>query len=175
MVKNPPANAGKARDTDLIPRSVRAPGGEMVTHSNILAWEIPWTEEPGRLQSMGLQKSQTRLSVRAHSTSNSRGKIDGNDSKKSCSCDAFYLRGAFCGSGTILDIIALNSHNSFMKWVNCLLNVTQICNRSLIHLLGMDHHRNNRFSVFRDYGPFQGGEQRAFQSRRGFSGLTVLT
>ena len=29
---------------------------EMVTHSNILAWEIPWTEEPGRLQSMGLQR-----------------------------------------------------------------------------------------------------------------------
>ena len=28
-------------------------------HSSILAWEIPWTEEPGRLQSMGSQKSQT--------------------------------------------------------------------------------------------------------------------
>ena len=34
----------------------------MATHSNILAWEIPWTEEPGRLQSMGSQKSQTRVS-----------------------------------------------------------------------------------------------------------------
>ena len=31
----------------------------MATHSSILAWEIPWTEESGRLQSMGLQKSQT--------------------------------------------------------------------------------------------------------------------
>ena len=30
---------------------------EMATHSSILAWEIPWTEKPGRLQSMGLQKS----------------------------------------------------------------------------------------------------------------------
>ena len=30
---------------------------EMATHSSILAWEIPWTEEPGRIQSMGLQKS----------------------------------------------------------------------------------------------------------------------
>jgi len=28
----------------------------MVTHSSILAWEIPWTEDPGRLQSMGLQR-----------------------------------------------------------------------------------------------------------------------
>ena len=32
---------------------------EMVTHSNILAWEIPWTEELGGLQSMVSQKSQT--------------------------------------------------------------------------------------------------------------------
>ena len=30
--------------------------GEMATHSSILAWEIPWTEEPGGLQSMGLQR-----------------------------------------------------------------------------------------------------------------------
>ena len=34
---------------------------EMATHSSILAWEISWTEEPGGLQSMGLQKSWTRL------------------------------------------------------------------------------------------------------------------
>ena len=34
----------------------------IATHSNILAWEIPWTEEPGGLQSMRLQ-SQTRLST----------------------------------------------------------------------------------------------------------------
>ena len=35
---------------------------EMATHPSILAWEIPWTEEPGGLQSMGLQKSQIPLS-----------------------------------------------------------------------------------------------------------------
>ena len=35
---------------------------EMVTHSSILAWKIPWMEEPGRLQSMGVAKSQTQLS-----------------------------------------------------------------------------------------------------------------
>ena len=34
---------------------------EMAIHSSILTWEIPWTEEPGGLQSVGLQKSQTRL------------------------------------------------------------------------------------------------------------------
>ena len=34
----------------------------MATHSSILAWEIPWTEEPGVLQSTGSQKTWTRLS-----------------------------------------------------------------------------------------------------------------
>ena len=34
----------------------------MAPHSSTLAWKIPWMEEPGRLQSMGLEKSQTRLS-----------------------------------------------------------------------------------------------------------------
>ena len=35
---------------------------EMANHSSILAWEIPWTEEPGGLQSMGSEKSRTQLS-----------------------------------------------------------------------------------------------------------------
>ena len=35
---------------------------EMATHSSTLAWKIPWTEEPGRLQSMGSQRVGTRLS-----------------------------------------------------------------------------------------------------------------
>ena len=34
---------------------------DMATHSSILAWEVPWTEEPDGLQSMGSQKSWTRL------------------------------------------------------------------------------------------------------------------
>ena len=35
---------------------------EMAAHSSVLAWEIPWTGEPGGLQCLGLQKSRTRLS-----------------------------------------------------------------------------------------------------------------
>ena len=35
---------------------------EMAIHSSVLAWKIPWTEETGRLYSMGSQKSQTPLS-----------------------------------------------------------------------------------------------------------------
>ena len=37
-------------------------GKGMTTHSSILAWRIPWTEEPGGLQCVGVSKSPTRLS-----------------------------------------------------------------------------------------------------------------
>ena len=53
MVENPPA---------MQEIQVQSLGGEyplekeMVTHSSILAWRIPWPEEPGRLQSIGLQR-----------------------------------------------------------------------------------------------------------------------
>ena len=38
----------------------------MVTYASILAWEIPWTEEPSGVQVHGVTKSQTRLSKEAH-------------------------------------------------------------------------------------------------------------
>ena len=60
MVKNLPANA---RDTGSIPGSGRPPGVGKGTRSSILAWEIPQTEESGRLQSTGLQNCQTQLSM----------------------------------------------------------------------------------------------------------------
>ena len=41
---------------------------EMATNSSTLAWKIPWTEEPDRLQIMGVSKSQTRLSYFASLT-----------------------------------------------------------------------------------------------------------
>ena len=58
MVKNPPANAGDLRDIgDIQSLGQEDPlEKEMATHSSILAWKIPWTEEDGRLQSMGLQR-----------------------------------------------------------------------------------------------------------------------
>ena len=48
MVKNPPANAGDAGSISGFGRSP-GEGKEMATHSSILAWRIPWAEEPGRL------------------------------------------------------------------------------------------------------------------------------
>ena len=49
-------SACNVRDPDSIPGSGRSLEREMATHSSMLAWKIPWTEEPGRLQSMGLQR-----------------------------------------------------------------------------------------------------------------------
>ena len=56
MVKNLPANEGDVRDVGLIPGSGRSLEEEMATHSSILAWRIPWAEEPGGLQSMGSER-----------------------------------------------------------------------------------------------------------------------
>ena len=59
MVKNQPANVG---DIGLIPGSGSSLDKEMATQSGIIAWKIPWTEEPSGPQSLGSIKSQTRLS-----------------------------------------------------------------------------------------------------------------
>ena len=58
MVKNLPTNAGDAKEAGLIPRSGRSLEKKVATHSSILAWKIPWTEEPGRLQSTGLERGR---------------------------------------------------------------------------------------------------------------------
>ena len=64
MVKNLPANAGDTRD------QVQSLGWEdplekeMATHSRILAWEIPWTEEAGWLQFVGWQRVRYDLSTK---------------------------------------------------------------------------------------------------------------
>ena len=56
VVENLPANAGDTKDTSSIPGLRRSPGEGRVPHSTILAWEIPRTEKPGGLQSMGLRR-----------------------------------------------------------------------------------------------------------------------
>jgi len=55
VVKNPPANAGDIRDKVQSLGQEDPLMEEMATHSSILAWEIPWTEEPGGLQSIESQ------------------------------------------------------------------------------------------------------------------------
>ena len=61
-INNLSANPRELRDEVLIPGLERPSGWEdplakeMATHSSILAWRVPWTEEPGGLQSMGSQR-----------------------------------------------------------------------------------------------------------------------
>ena len=63
LVKNPPA----MQETWVQSLGCEVPlKKEMAPHSNILAWKIPWTEEPGRLQSMGLQVSDTTERLSQH-------------------------------------------------------------------------------------------------------------
>ena len=60
MVKNPPAKP----ETQVQFLGQEDPLEEGIAiHSRILAWEIPWTEKPGGLQSMGSQNSQTQLGI----------------------------------------------------------------------------------------------------------------
>ena len=62
MVRNLSANVGDTGSSPEDPLGEDPLEEEMAIHSSILAWEIPWTEEPGRLQSMVSQQSQTGLS-----------------------------------------------------------------------------------------------------------------
>ena len=56
MEKNLPAEAGEVREAGSIPGGKDPLGEEMETHPSILAWRVPWTEEPGGLQSIGLHR-----------------------------------------------------------------------------------------------------------------------
>ena len=62
--ENPLAYAGKVRDPGLTPGSGRSPGEE--THSTILTWRIPWTEEPGGLWSTGSQSEMSKVTEHTH-------------------------------------------------------------------------------------------------------------
>ena len=58
--------ACNAGDDSSISGLGRSPEKEMAIHSSILAWEIPWTEEPGGLQSMELQRVVHDLAIKQH-------------------------------------------------------------------------------------------------------------
>ena len=67
VVKNPPANAENIRDTGSVPGLGGSPGGG---HGNLLQYsclENPWTEKPGRLQSIGTQRIRHNWHEHAHS------------------------------------------------------------------------------------------------------------
>ena len=78
---------------------------EMATHSSIFAWEVPWTEEPGGLQSM---RSQKRWTLRSHSTtatkdrwtSKTHGDVKEARHKDRIAYDSIYMK---CAENANLD------------------------------------------------------------------------
>ena len=77
VVKKPPANAG---DMGSIPRSRRSPGEGNGNPFYYSCWEIPWTEEPGGLQSMGSQRIGHDWDTKQQQTSSCTAKLKGIDS-----------------------------------------------------------------------------------------------
>ena len=61
MVKNPPAMQDMQVQSLGLENTLEE---EMATHSRILAWKMPWTEEPGGLQSMGWQRVKLNLAAK---------------------------------------------------------------------------------------------------------------
>ena len=64
--KETACNAGDTGDTDLILGSGSSLEEGMATHSSILAWRIPWTEDPGGLQSVELQRVRHNKQLSTH-------------------------------------------------------------------------------------------------------------
>ena len=82
------------------------PAEEMAAHSNILAWKSPWREEPGRLQSMGLQRvrhSWTHMQLNA-ATDVSRQKLWAWELPTQGLCFCFFLmtKHQFCSDSKVL-------------------------------------------------------------------------
>ena len=68
VVKNLPASAGDIRDVESIPGLGSSSEEDMATNFSTLAWRIPWTEEPGRLQPIGSQRAGHNRGNLAHTT-----------------------------------------------------------------------------------------------------------
>ena len=66
MVKNPSAKAGDTRGAGVIPGLGDPPEWEMVIHSSVPAWEIPWTEESGGHNPQGHKESDTTERLSPH-------------------------------------------------------------------------------------------------------------
>ena len=66
MASHGKESASKAEEPGSIPGSGRSPEKGMATLSSILAWEIPWTEEPGGLQSLGSERVGHNSATKTH-------------------------------------------------------------------------------------------------------------
>ena len=101
VVKNLPANAGDLRDTSLIPGLEDSLEEGMATHFNILACRIPWTEEPGGLQPIGLQRVGHDWSDLAHTPTE----------KKTTHKLGFSFPDGFLVALTLFDVLLCLTHS----------------------------------------------------------------
>ena len=87
---------------------------EMSTHSSIHAWEIPWTEEPGRLQSMDSQKSQTQPSNQTTTAFTGDGHYVSNtlwNSWERRACFALYMQ-----LSDIIEVVSRKPCKKLQQW-----------------------------------------------------------
>ena len=93
IVKNRPASAGDARDMGLIPGSGRSLGIGNGTHFSILAWKIPWTEEPDRLYGVAKGRTWPEHAHPGHGNADRKFHIDEVSSRNSSiiCCDCYSL------------------------------------------------------------------------------------
>ena len=74
VVKNPPVNT-ETQETQVHSLGQENLEEEMATHSSILAWKNPWTEEPGGLESMGSQRVRQDLAIK-HTQTNTQPNME---------------------------------------------------------------------------------------------------
>ena len=89
----------------------------MATHSSILAWEIPWTEEPGRLQSMGSKRVGHNLVTKQLQ------QYSLDDYPTGSSCIALGVNIGFLAVGAVINNAAVNICTLFFWWTNAYISV----------------------------------------------------
>ena len=111
-LKNLPASAGDTGDPGSIPGSGRSSGGGHATHPSVLAWKIPWTEQPGGLQSM--------LSQRAgHDWATEQ---QGRGSKRKCQyCHSALTEWSCSDAGVVLPYLFILSQRNWDLTFSCVL------------------------------------------------------
>ena len=84
----------------------------MVSHSSTLAWKIPWMEEPGRLQSMGLLRIEHDWAIHFHFSLSCIG--EGNGNPLQCSC----LENPRDGGASGAAIYGVPQNRTWLKWLS---------------------------------------------------------
>ena len=98
----------------------------MAPHSSTLAWQIPWTEEPGRLQSMGSSKSRTRLSDFTFT-------FHFHALEKEMATHSSVLAWRIPGTGEPGGLLSMGSHRVRHDWSDLAVAVAAFPNDNILH------------------------------------------